>query len=280
MKEVTIVLISYKSENIINNFIKNIPKDIPAIIVENSNNHLMKTNIENNYKNIKVYLKKNDGVSSSLNFAAKKILTKYFLQISPDIKFNFNDLHTFLSLAKKLNDKFSAIGPRFINVRKKSHKQINKNLKFDKINSVHGSCMFINKKCFLEIGGFDENIFLYFEETEYCYRAKKKKYLSYQTNEVTVETAGRSVELTKEDQQKISNLLMWHFIWSKFYFYKKKYGLFLSNIYFIPIIIRIIFKIFLYKITKNSEKVEKYKFRLDGLLNSIRGKNSFLRIDF
>lgn len=280
MKDATIVLISYKSENMINNFIKNIPQDVPVVIVENSNNNLMKTNIEHNYKNIKVYLKKNDGVSSSLNFAAKKILTKYFLQISPDIKFNFKDLNKFFSLAKKLNDKFSAIGPRFINVREKSHHQINKNLKFDKINSIHGSCMFINKNCFFEIGGFDENIFLYFEETEYCYRAKKKKYLSYQTNEVTVETTGRSVETTKEEYQKISNLLIWHFIWSKYYFYKIKYGIFLSNIYFMPIIIRIIFRIFLYKITKNNEKLEKYKFRLDGLINSIRGKNSFLRNNF
>ena len=33
--------------------------------------------------------------------------------------------------------------------------------------------MFINTKNFIEIGKFDENFFLYFEETEYCYRAKK-----------------------------------------------------------------------------------------------------------
>ena len=34
--------------------------------------------------------------------------------------------------------------------------------------------MFINKQCFEEIGKFDDNFFLYFEETDYCYRAKKK----------------------------------------------------------------------------------------------------------
>ena len=50
--------------------------------------------------------------------------------------------------------------------------------KIGKIDSIHGSCMFINRDKFLEIGKFDENIFLYFEETEYCYRAKKKGYYS------------------------------------------------------------------------------------------------------
>ena len=34
--------------------------------------------------------------------------------------------------------------------------------------------MFIDKDIFFKIGKFDENFFLYFEETEYCYRAKKK----------------------------------------------------------------------------------------------------------
>ena len=34
--------------------------------------------------------------------------------------------------------------------------------------------MFINKEIFEEIGRFDENFFLYFEETDYCYRAKKR----------------------------------------------------------------------------------------------------------
>ena len=40
--------------------------------------------------------------------------------------------------------------------------------------------MFINKESFIDIGKFDENFFLYFEETEYCHRAKKKGYFSYQ----------------------------------------------------------------------------------------------------
>ena len=33
--------------------------------------------------------------------------------------------------------------------------------------------MFFNKSKFDLLGGFDENFFLYFEETDYCLRAKK-----------------------------------------------------------------------------------------------------------
>ena len=172
--DITVVIITYKSEKIIHEFLKKIPTNIKTIIIENSEDYKLKEKIERDYKNISFYLKKNDGVSSSLNYAVDKISTKYFLQISPDINFLYKDLYLYKNLAKKLDDKFAAIGPRFLNVKSKSHKQIKQYKEYDMIESIHGSCMFINKKCFEEIGRFDDNFFLYFEETDYCYRAKKK----------------------------------------------------------------------------------------------------------
>ena len=230
MNEVTIIIISYKSEKIIYNFIKNIPSSIKTIIIENSQNYELKKDIEQKYKNISVYIKENNGVSSALNYAVNKIKTKYFLQISPDLEFNFEDLNIFLDFAEKKENKFAALGPRFLEVNKKSHKQINEKLEFGEIDSIHGSCMFIYKDTFLKIGKFDENFFLYFEETEFCYRAKNKGYLSYQINNVKVKTVGRSVDIENENNKNFSNILIWHFIWSKFYFNKKKYGKFLSNL--------------------------------------------------
>ena len=274
MNEVTIVIITYKSGNIINDFIKKIPSNVKTIIIDNSQNYELKKDIEEKYKNISVYLKENNGVSSALNYAVEKIKTKYFLQISPDLEFNFEDLNIFLDFAKTKKNNFAALGPRFLDVKQKSHKQINENLKYGKIDSIHGSCMFIDKNIFLKIGKFDENFFLYFEETEYCYRAKKKGYLSYQINDIKVTTKGRSVDLESES---FSNILIWHFIWSKFYFHKKKYGKLLSLIIFLPLLVRILFRIILYTLTKNEISTTKYKTRFDGLLKSIKGQKSDLR---
>ena len=101
MNDITIIIITYKSEKIIYDFLKKIPPTLKIIIVENSDNHELKKDIEKKYKNISFYIKKNDGVSSALNFAVEKTKTKYFLQISPDIDFNFEDLKIFLDFAKK-----------------------------------------------------------------------------------------------------------------------------------------------------------------------------------
>ena len=243
MIDITIIIITYKSEKIIYDFIKRIPPNIKTIIIENSENYRLKKDIEKKYKNIKFYIKENNGVSSSINFAVEKIENNYFLQISPDINFNFEDLKIYLNLAKEKKDKFAAIGPRFLNVNNKSHKQIAENLEFGKIDSIHGSCMFINKDTFLDIGKFDENFFLYFEETDYCYRAKKKGFFSYQINKSKVKSIGRSVEVEIDENEYYSNILIWHFIWSKYYFSRKKYGKLLSIIIFLPISIRIRFRI-------------------------------------
>ncbi len=277
MNEITVVIITYKSENIIYEFIKKIPKTIKVIIIDNSQNHELKKNIEKEFKNITLFLKENNGISSALNFAIDKIQTKYFLQISPDIEFNFDDLNLYMDFAREKKDKFAAIGPRFIDVNEKNHKQISEKNVFGQIDSVHGSCMFMNKVSFLDIGKFDENFFLYFEETEFCYRAKKKGYLSFQLNKSRVKSKGRSVDMNIENKENFSNVLIWHFIWSKYYFTKKKYGGFISIILFTPLICRILIKILFYKVFKNEKLLNKYRFRFDGLFKSIQGKKSKLR---
>ena len=279
MNEITIIIITYKSEQIIYDFLKKIPSSIKTIVIENSQNYKLKENIKANYKNVTVFLKENNGVSASLNYAVNKVNTKYFLQISPDIDFNFKEIEIFIEYAKKLNDQFAALGPRFKDVDSKSHKQINEKLEFGKINSIHGSCMFIKKKNFELIGKFDENFFLYFEETDYCYRAKKKGYNSYQINQLKVKSIGRSVNIQDESASKLSNLLIWHFIWSKYYFSTKRRGRFMSFIIFIPLLLRIYLRIAFYKILKNNISLEKYRQRLNGLISSMRGKKSDLRLN-
>jgi len=277
-KQLTIILIAYKSEMKIYSFVKKIPNKIKVIIIENSNNQLLKKKIEKKYKNIRVFIKKNEGVSASINYAVKKVRTKYFLQISPDIKFEYKDLIKFFNLAEKTNNKFSALGPRFTNVLNKSHRQINKNIDVGSIESIHGSFMFINKKRFKEIGQFDKNFFLYFEETDYCKRALSKNLKSYQINSVKVQTQGRTVIIkNKKERSRLDNVLIWHFIWSKYYFTKKNYGTMISLLIFLPILLRITCKIIFYQFINKEKLIERYQFRLNGLMRSIMGKSSNLR---
>ena len=278
LNDITVVIVTYKSSNIILDFLKQIPDEMKVIIVDNSNDKNL-SKLISKYHNMELYFHKNNGFSSSLNFASTKIKTKYFFQISPDINFNFKDLKLFYDFAKKINDRFTAFGPNFIKESKKNN--FKEKSKISKTKYIHGSAMFINLENFIEIGKFDEKIFLYFEETDYCKRGFNKKYYSYQFSEIKVQTLGRSVNLIdKKFNTKLDILTTWHFIWSKYYYYRKHYGFLFSIFFFFPIIIRIIFRINLYKyFKKNKKKEKKYYYRLNGLINSIKGNSSYLRIE-
>lgn len=280
LKKITIVLVSYKSSKKLKKFIKNIPKETPIMIIDNSKDYELKR-IFGKKKNIKIYFKKNYGYGSSINYAAKKIKTPYFFVIQPDvIGINQNALIKFYNYAKKMNDQFSVIGPRFLNASKKGHFQTNPKYKIKKIHNVHGSTIFFSKKVFLKNKGFDPNIFLYWEETDYTKRAIKNGYKAYQLNIVKVKhEKGKAVETkNRKEVNKLKNLYSWHFIWSKFYYFKKHYGKSLAIIYFIPIVIRTLFKLQYYK-NREDNNLIKYECRWDALKASISGKKSLMRLE-
>ena len=280
LKDLTIIIVTFKSDEIIYKFIKKIPKEIAVIVVENSKNLKLKKNLERKYKNTKVYLRNNEGVSSSLNFGVKKTKTNFLIHLSPDLSLDFKQIKIFFNYAKLLKNNFCALGPRFLETKKRGHIQISKKLKIGKINSIHGSYMFINKKRFNDIGGWDKNIFLFFEETDYCYRGRKKDLFCYQINEIQTKTVDTTVKIkSKKIRENWQSLLRWHFIWSKFYTFKKRFGFLATLIFFIPTIIRIIFRLGLYKIIKDKEKFRKFIFRFSGLYNAIIGRKSFLRLE-
>ena len=281
-EEVSIVIVSYRSKRKIIKFLKKIYQYKKIIVIENSDDLSIGFDINKIYKNVEVYHTNNIGYGCSANYARKKINTEYFFLFNPDLHDIDNKIiETFLIQAKKLNNNFSCLGPRYNNISEKTLKQSDISKEIGYVDSISGAAMFFNTKVFDKIGRFDENIFLYFEETDFCKRGRKINLNSFQLNKIKVRhDVGTAVEYVDENEKiKIKLLCSWHFIWSKYYFYKKHYGLIVSLIYFFPILVRSIIKIFISKIFKNYSNEEKYKNRINGLISSIKGLKSFKRIE-
>ena len=280
--EITIVIVSYKSKNKISNFLKHLEINFRVIIIENSDDLSIKNEISKISENIEVYFTGNIGYGSSANYARKIIKTKYFFLLNPDlIGIDNKVIEFFLNQANKMKDNFSCLGPRYTNIDKKTLKQSNKNFDVGYVKAISGAAMFFNTKNFDLIGGFDKNIFLYFEENDYCKRGRKLKLYSYQLNSVGIShNIGTAVEYDSIDEEnQIKKLYSWHFIWSKYYFYNKHYGKILSILYFLPIIARSYIKILFSKLIKNSVNEDKYKNRLEAIIASIKGEKSYKRIN-
>ncbi len=279
LKKISIVLVCYNSSFKLKKFLRNIPNETKVYLIDNSKDYSLKR-LFGHKKNINIFYKKNDGYGSSINFASKKIKTPYFLVVQPDVTgINKKSLVNFYKYSKKLKDNYSVIGPHFINASKSGHFQTNTKFKIKEIHNVHGSTMFFNKKVFFKNSGFDKNIFLYWEETDYTKRAKKLGYKAYQLNLVKVKhEKGKAVKtINLIEEEKLKNLYIWHFIWSKFYYFKKHYSFILALILFIPTFFRIVFRLLIYRFFNNN-KFNKYYCRWDGLYNSITGKKSHMRL--
>lgn len=59
--------------------------------------------------------------------------------------------------------------------------------KISKVDWVKGGCMMVRKDVFISLSGFDENIFMYIEDMEFCYRAKNHGYEVFFYPHVTIE---------------------------------------------------------------------------------------------
>ena len=281
-ENVTLVVISFKSNQNIKNLLTKIKDCINIILIENSTDLTLKDYYSKN-NNIKFFFKKNIGFGPAINEAAKFIKTKYFFVLNPDLsKIEEKTIFYFLKYAKKLNDNFGVLGPRYNNLENdKSLKQSNKAKDIVNVNCISGAAMFFNRNSFEEINGFDKNIFLYFEENDICKRLNSINKKVYQVNSIKINhNRGNSFDSNNVNEIEIMKMnSIWHFAWSKFYYLKKHYTYLIAILFVLPSIIRSFLKICYYYSTKNKKDLKKYKFRFSGFVNSIMLKKSYRRPD-
>lgn len=72
-------------------------------------------------------------------------------------------------------------------VKEKYELKITKDLPLNKIYRFSGCCFMIRSKDFEDVGMFDENTFLYFEEDILCYKLEKRGFQSYHKSDAVIQ---------------------------------------------------------------------------------------------
>ena len=281
LKNITFIIVTFKSEKIVYECINSLPKDSYKIVIENSKNIKLKEELETKYDNIEVIINENIGMGGSNNIGIKKSKTKYAFIINPDVKFNNDTLQKIFEISESIND-FAILSPinsdpNYPNYKISSdNKNINENI--ISVDYVDGFSMLINKEKFKDQDFFDENFFLYLENNDLCLRTKKRGQKIYIIKNSILNHIGAS-STDKLFAKKIEYLRNWHWMWSKFYFNKKHYGYFNALNKVILNFLSAIFKYIFYFILFNSHKRNIYLMRICGLFNSMIGKKSWFRIN-
>ena len=286
-QNLTVIIVSFMSENVIHDCIRSIPKDIKIVIVDNSNNRLFKNEIEKNYNNVRCILSENNiGMGAGNNYGLSEIDTDYGLILNPDVVLR-NDTIDEIILASERIDSFSIISPIMeeenypnYKISKEDNSQNKKDEPF-KVKSVDGFAMLFNISRLNKLDNFknkkyfDENIFLYLENDDLCKRIIENDENIYIAPKSKINHLGAKA-VDEKYKYEIELSRNWHWVWSKFYFNKKHYGFLNAYIKLSPIFISAIFKMIFYFFI-NKRKKEIYLFRVLGFLNAAAGKKSFYR---
>ena len=260
----TVVIVSYKSDHLIEKNIEKFDNQTKIIVIENSQNINLKNNLEIKYKNVNVVLNTNSGFGQAANLGANLADTKYIFFCSPDNYVERNAINELENISSNLNEHFGIL----ILKDETSYSSV-----MEKIKKPCGiSSFFVKKKMFLDLKGFDENFFLYYEDTDLV-----KRFLNYNHDiyRVPIKYSNFLGSHDKRFNYTLEINRNWHYMWSKFYFRKKHFGYIYGFISTFPYFIRAFIKIIINY--NKTEKKAKYLARLKGLYNSYALRKSWFR---
>ena len=291
-QNLSIVIVTLKSEDVIFKCLESIDSKIPIFIVENSNNLQFKKSVEKRYNNVSCVLTaRNLGMGSGNNLGIRLVETDYVLILNPDVILEANTLKELMLASEKTKD-FAILSPISIKSEYPNYKlyqndkpETRNNFPF-KVRSVDGYAMLFNKKKVNKIlekesinkekNYFDENFFMYLENDDLCKRITENRGDIFVTPKAKINHLGaKAVNEKYRDEVEFSR--NWHWMWSKFYFNKKHYGLSRALIEGLPQFLLSALRLLFFKITKNKNKQKIYFNRASGFFNALIGKPSWYR---
>ena len=283
---ISVVIISYKSDHLLQNLITSIPEHYEIIVIENSLQTKTKINLENKFSNIKVIIPEtNLGYSGGVNLGIKKSKYNFVLVLVADVNVSIKMLLNIEKCIKNFND-FTLIAPVYENSTiHKNFKifdttKINKiqieNFELTEVDEIDGACFLVNKNEFEYPEILDDNFFLYFETTDLCHRLKLNKKKMYIVDNLKFTHIG----LASSEKKYAFEILVnrnWHYCWSKFYFFKKNYNYFYALRKLSPNLLRSLFAYFKSKIIFDTKNAKLNKANILGIFNAILLRKSSYR---
>ncbi|MGB9707249.1 MAG: glycosyltransferase family 2 protein [Microgenomates group bacterium] len=211
--DLSIIIISYNTKKITLNCLKSIIQSLKntkityeIIVVDNNSNdgsqkEILNFKVKNKKTNMKlIFNKDNIGFGKANNQAVKIAKGEYLLFLNSDIVVLNNSIEKMFKFYKQYQNLFNFLGGKLLNKDKSpqpscgpmyflpmvfAHLFLKGDYwqltrfspkKLKEVDWVSGACFITKKEYFNKINGFDENIFMYMDEVDLFYRAKKNGY--------------------------------------------------------------------------------------------------------
>ncbi len=201
MIQTSIIILTYNSSKYIKNLIESIyefnhEKDFEVLVVDNDSSDKTIEIVKKFGSKVKIIeTGANLGFAKGINYGAKKAIGEYLLFVNPDAEFKKGNIEQMVSVLEK-DKKIGVVGGRLVNDKGINEKSAGKffgffasilmafgldesfGIRFSPnvqvpVDFVSGGFMMVRSALFSEQSGFDENLFMYIEDMEFCYRVKR-----------------------------------------------------------------------------------------------------------
>jgi len=202
MNKIAFSIVTWNSASTIDPCLKSLEKTGTETFVVDNNSSDDTVNKAEKYPWVKLIKNESNlGFATANNIALKKVRSEFVFLLNPDAKLVNDALEKMVEFMKQ-NKEVGILGPRLLNADGSIQKEITPfptlmnqilillrlhrvpwfnelvypNYDYNKIQEAEhlmGSALLIRKEVFEKVGGFDENFFLWFEETDFEKRAKK-----------------------------------------------------------------------------------------------------------
>ena len=277
-KNITFVIVSFKSSHIIEKCIQSINSNIKIIVVENSDDVSVKKYLENKFLNVEVVIaKQNLGYGKGNNLGISKVKTQYAFILNPDSILEKNCLNELLKAQTNLKDNFTILAPNLSNnYGYFSNKNNNSQNEILEVDYVKGFAILINLNKIKFDKIFDENFFLFLEEIDLCKRIKDSGGKIFVALNSKIQHAGKH---SSEYNFNIELCRNWHWMWSLFYYNYKHSGVLFAYKITVGKLFSSIFKLFIALIFFKKKNFLIHCYRLSGLFNAFLKKPAWCRPD-
>jgi len=211
---IALVIISFNSASIIQRCQQRLLETapFPILVVDNASPDGSAKVLEEKFPNIGIVaLEQNIGYGRAANVGLRKVETRYALLLNPDLTASPEAIEKLLAHAQNDPDNTAIWGPA-------SLKKDFTGAPPESVEWVSGCAMLFDMEKLKTIGLFDENIFLFAEETELCERTIKAGFKIKLCRDVYFD---HLVGQASPPNPKVEYMKWWHFGWSQCYLMTK-----------------------------------------------------------
>lgn len=216
--EVTIVSVSYNSAAV---FLKDWKTFLESnrfevILVDNASPDGSGAQISQSFSHPRlIQLDQNIGYGRAANVGIKECRRRFVLLVNPDLYITKEAVGSLVEAAADNSDNTAIWAPAVTRTDCSNRSPF-------AVDAVSGAAMLFDLGKMKSIGLFDENIFLYSEETDLCYRTRSAGYAIKLCPDIFIE---HTIDGSSGHHPSLVYMKSWHFGWSRCY-YLGKHSLF------------------------------------------------------